>query len=51
MSSPQAEHCRRKAEECDEEGRRAQSPSHAHTWLNLARQWRELADRIDRNTR
>jgi hypothetical protein len=49
MGSTQAEHGRQKADECEEEARRAPSSSLARTWLDLARQWREMADRIEKN--
>jgi hypothetical protein len=51
MPSPQAEHCRRKAEECEQEAKQSPSPSLTRTWLNLARQWREMADRIGKERR
>jgi hypothetical protein len=47
MPSSQLEHCRQKSVECEEEVKRATSQSLAATWLQLARQWREMADRID----
>ena len=39
----------KRAEECEDEARRAPSSSIAHTWLDLARQWREMANRIDKD--
>jgi hypothetical protein len=44
--SAQAEHCRQKAIECEQEADRAKSPVTAEAWLKLAKQWRELADKL-----
>jgi hypothetical protein len=45
----QAELCRQKAIECEEEAKRMTPSSfEAEAWLKLAKQWRELADRIER---
>jgi hypothetical protein len=44
----QAELCRQKAIECEEEAKRFPSSLEAEAWLKLAKQWRELADRIER---
>jgi hypothetical protein len=49
MPSSQAEHCRKKALEYEEEAKRAPSSSLAAQWRDLARQWREMADRIEGN--
>jgi hypothetical protein len=46
MRSGQAEHCRQKAIECEQEADRAKSPVTAEAWLKLAKQWRELADKL-----
>jgi hypothetical protein len=48
MSSAQAEHCRQKALECEDEAKRVVSPGMADAWLKMARQWRSLADQIER---
>jgi hypothetical protein len=44
----QAELCRRKAIECEEEAKRTPSSFEAEAWLKLAKQWRELAERIEK---
>jgi hypothetical protein len=44
----QAELCRQKAIECKEEAKRSVSLLDAEAWLKLAKQWRELANRIER---
>jgi hypothetical protein len=49
MPSAQAEHCRQKALECEEEAKRAGSPGMADAWLKMAQQWRLLADQIERS--
>ena len=51
MPSPQAEHCRQKATECEEEAKRAPSSSMAGAWLQLAKQWVDLAEGIERTNR
>jgi hypothetical protein len=43
--------CRQKATECEEEAKRMPSSFEAEPWLKLAKQWRELADRIERYSR
>ena len=43
--------CRQKAIECEEEAKRMPSSFEAEPWLKLAKQWRELADRIERYSR
>ena len=50
MQSPQAEHWRQKAEECEEEAKRAPSPSLVAAWRGLAKQWRAMADRLRKNS-
>jgi hypothetical protein len=48
----QAEFCRQKAIECEEEAKKGSWYSfEAAEWLKLAKQWRDLADRIERDTR
>ena len=49
MPSSHAEHCRQKAAECEDEAKRAPSPSLAATWLSLAKQWHDMADQIERH--
>jgi hypothetical protein len=49
MPSAQAEHCRQKALECEEEAKRAVTPGMADAWLKMAQQWRLLADQIERS--
>jgi hypothetical protein len=45
----QAELCRKKAIECEHEAKRAAPASlEAEAWLKLAKQWREMAERIER---
>jgi hypothetical protein len=45
----QAELCRQKAIECEEEAKRMTPYSfEAEAWLKLAKQWRELAERIEK---
>jgi hypothetical protein len=47
----QAEICRRKAIECEEEAKKGSWYSfEAAEWLKLAKQWRDLADRIERHS-
>jgi hypothetical protein len=47
----QAELCRRKAIECEEEAKKSSWYSfEADAWLKLAKQWRELADSIERQS-
>jgi hypothetical protein len=43
----QAELCRKKTIECEEEAKRMPSSLEAEAWLKLAKQWRELAQRIE----
>jgi hypothetical protein len=43
----QAELCRQKAIECEEEAKRVPSSFETEAWLKLAKQWRELAQRIE----
>jgi len=50
MPSSQTEHWRQKAEECEEEAKRAPSPSLVAAWLGLAKQWRAMADRAEKNS-
>jgi hypothetical protein len=49
MPLAQAEYCRQKALECEEEAKRAGSPGRAEAWLKIAQQWRSLADQIERS--
>ena len=49
MPLAQAEYCRQKALECEEEAKRAGSPGMADAWLKMAQQWRSLADQIERS--
>jgi hypothetical protein len=44
----QAELCRKKATECEEEAKLAYASYEAEAWLKLAKQWRALAERIER---
>jgi hypothetical protein len=46
-----AEEMRAKALECDEKVRATRDPGLARMYSELGRQWRELADQIDRDTR
>jgi hypothetical protein len=48
MPSVQAEQCRQKALECEDEAKRTGSPGMADAWLKIAQQWRSLADQIER---
>jgi hypothetical protein len=47
----QAELCRQKAIECEQEAKRTPSSFEAEAWLKLAKQWRELAERIEKYSR
>ena len=49
MPLAQAEYCRQKALECEDEAKRAGSPGRAEAWLKMAQQWRSLADQIERS--
>jgi hypothetical protein len=42
--------CRQKAIECEEEAKRMPFLFEAEPWLKLAKQWRELADSIERQS-
>jgi hypothetical protein len=48
MPLSRPELCRQKAIECESEAKRASDGLTADAWLNMAKQWRELADRIER---
>jgi hypothetical protein len=49
MPLAQAEYCRQKALECEDEAKRAGLPGRAEAWLKMAQQWRSLADQIERS--
>jgi hypothetical protein len=49
MPLAQAEYCRQKALECEDEAKKAGSPGRAEAWLKMAQQWRSLADQIERS--
>jgi hypothetical protein len=49
MPLAQAEYCRQKALECEDEAKGAGSPGRAEAWLKMAQQWRSLADQIERS--